>query len=128
MNPTANPNQRSCQQCSRKKIRCDKSQPCTNCSKSQLECIFPGSGRAPRRKKRPLKAELISRLNRLEDEIKGLREYTEEANRVNQRSCSENAVVSENAAGGQRGRLIVGNGYSRYVTHDALVNVEDQVG
>lgn len=88
----------------------------------------PDPGRAPRRKKRPLKAELISRLKRLEDEIKGLKESTEVANRVNWCLCSWNAVrLEENGAGGQRERLIFGGGFSRYVMHDALVNVEDQV-
>lgn len=99
MNPKANPPKRSFQQCCRK-IRCNKAHTCHNRSKPQLECIFPGPGCAPWRKKRTLKAEIISRLKRLEDEVKELRESTVETDRVNLCACSENAVVSENAAGG----------------------------
>ncbi|KAJ5724535.1 hypothetical protein N7493_006263 [Penicillium malachiteum] len=62
---------RSCHRYNQKKIRCSKNQPCDNCMcvKSSSECTFPGPGRAPRRRKRALKAELITRVENLEKEL-----------------------------------------------------------
>ncbi|KAL4961319.1 putative C6 transcription factor [Aspergillus stella-maris] len=59
---------RSCVTCRRRKVRCDKRNPCSNCVKANIECIFPPPGRAPRKVKRPPaeNAELLSRLRQLE--------------------------------------------------------------
>ncbi|KAJ6028742.1 hypothetical protein N7540_004318 [Penicillium herquei] len=61
---------RSCHRCNQKKIRCSKTQPCASCVKSGSECTFPGPGRAPRRRKRALKAELLARVRNLEQELR----------------------------------------------------------
>ncbi|KAL4922739.1 fungal-specific transcription factor domain-containing protein [Aspergillus aurantiobrunneus] len=59
---------RSCVTCRRRKVRCDKRFPCSNCVKAGAECIFPPPGRAPRKAKRsPAEnTELMSRLRQLE--------------------------------------------------------------
>ncbi|KAL4871613.1 hypothetical protein BDV12DRAFT_25112 [Aspergillus spectabilis] len=59
---------RSCVTCRRRKVRCNKRSPCSNCTKAGIECIFPSPGRAPRRVKRPPaeNTELLSRLRQLE--------------------------------------------------------------
>lgn len=61
--------QRSCVTCRRRKVRCDKRSPCSNCVKGGVDCIFPPPGRAPRKVKRqPAEnAELLSRLRQLEN-------------------------------------------------------------
>ncbi|KAL4735590.1 fungal-specific transcription factor domain-containing protein [Aspergillus similis] len=61
---------RSCHRCSQKKIRCSKSCPCESCSKSGSKCVFPGPGRAPRRKLRPLKGELVSQAQSLAEQTR----------------------------------------------------------
>ncbi|KAL4741879.1 fungal-specific transcription factor domain-containing protein [Aspergillus similis] len=60
---------RSCVTCRRRKVRCNKRSPCSNCVRAGVECIFPPPGRAPRRLKRPPaeNAELLSRLRQLEN-------------------------------------------------------------
>lgn len=63
---------RSCVTCRRRKVRCNKRSPCSNCVKAGTDCIFPPPGRAPRRSKRPPDAELVSRLRRLEGVIEHL--------------------------------------------------------
>lgn len=66
-------NSRSCVTCRRRKVRCNKRTPCSNCAKAGIECVFPAPGRAPRKPRRPQDAELLSRLRRLEgviDQIK----------------------------------------------------------
>ena len=69
---------RSCVTCRRRKVRCNKRSPCSNCVKAGIDCIFPPPGRAPRKSKRPPDAELLSRLRRLEGVIQHLSEKTGE--------------------------------------------------
>lgn len=122
---------RSCQRCNQKKIRCDKAEPCEKCFKSNSEYVFPGPGRAPRRKKRPLKAELVSRLKLLENEIG----HSKEGGGPAPRPASSPATSHEFPGAGltqdmrtttysQRGQLMPkGN----YVTHEALLGIGHQV-
>ncbi|GAO13722.1 hypothetical protein UVI_02018210 [Ustilaginoidea virens] len=81
MTPVLNP--RSCVTCRRRKVRCDKQKPCSNCRRAQITCIFPAPGRAPRqtRPKDPnappktpghREAELIQRLKKLEGIVEEL--------------------------------------------------------
>ncbi|TVY83486.1 Bikaverin cluster transcription factor bik5 [Lachnellula suecica] len=71
---------RSCVTCRRRKVKCDKTVPCSNCAKAGSQCVFPAPGRAPRRPRAGGKvvsereAELLKRLRRLEgvvDELSG---------------------------------------------------------
>jgi hypothetical protein len=71
---------RSCVTCRRRKVKCDKQVPCSNCTKAGSQCVFPAPGRAPRRPRAGGKvvsereAELLKRLRRLEgvvDELSG---------------------------------------------------------
>ena len=59
-------NARSCVTCRRRKVKCDKKHPCSNCAKARIQCIFPSPGRAPRKPKKPPEADLADRLRRLE--------------------------------------------------------------
>ncbi|KAJ5721454.1 uncharacterized protein N7483_009388 [Penicillium malachiteum] len=61
---------RSSYRCNQKKIRCSKTQPCDSCVRSRSVCTFPGPGRAPRRRKGALKAELIARVRNFEQELR----------------------------------------------------------
>ncbi|KAK4239317.1 fungal-specific transcription factor domain-containing protein [Achaetomium macrosporum] len=86
--PTAAPssalNPRSCVTCRRRKVRCDKHMPCSNCRRAQIPCIFPAPGRAPRRPRpkdpnAPAKQpsserelELMKRLRKLEGIVEEL--------------------------------------------------------
>ena len=70
--PTIGTNPRSCTTCRKRKVRCDKKHPCSNCNKAGIECIFPRPGRAPRRSKKPPDSELLARLRRLEGVVQSL--------------------------------------------------------
>lgn len=87
IDPTVEPssilNPRSCVTCRRRKVRCDKRMPCSNCRKARISCIFPAPGRAPRRPRprdpnAPPKqtsereVELIKRLRKLEGIVEEL--------------------------------------------------------
>ncbi|KAK4166325.1 fungal-specific transcription factor domain-containing protein [Cladorrhinum sp. PSN259] len=77
-------NPRSCVTCRRRKVRCDKHMPCSNCRRAQIPCIFPAPGRAPRRPrpkdpnappKQPSserEQELMKRLRKLEGIVEEL--------------------------------------------------------
>lgn len=42
------PKLRSCVICRRRKVRCDKVSPCSNCRRANIACIFPSNDRPPR--------------------------------------------------------------------------------
>ncbi|TVY50582.1 Bikaverin cluster transcription factor bik5 [Lachnellula cervina] len=69
---------RSCVTCRRRKVKCDKQVPCSNCTKAGSQCVFPAPGRAPRRPRAGGKvvsereAELLKRLRRLEGVVEEL--------------------------------------------------------
>lgn len=70
--PEASPNPRSCVTCRRRKVRCNKHHPCSNCIKAKIECVYPSPGRAPRKSKKPRDTELLARLRNLENIVKNL--------------------------------------------------------
>ncbi|KAK3173785.1 hypothetical protein OEA41_007117 [Lepraria neglecta] len=65
-------NSRSCVTCRKRKVKCDKRHPCSNCNRAAIECVFPGPGRAPRRSRKPPDTELLARLRRLEGVVQSL--------------------------------------------------------
>ena len=84
--PSAELNPRSCVTCRRRKVRCDKLMPCTNCRRALVPCIFPAPERAPRRPRRKdpsailtkphqsseREIELLKRLRKLEGIVEEL--------------------------------------------------------
>jgi hypothetical protein len=72
-NGTSNPpngfsNPRSCVTCRRRKVRCNKQQPCSNCVSHRMLCEFPSFNRQKRRRKvdKPKEDVLLQQLRRLE--------------------------------------------------------------
>jgi hypothetical protein len=63
---------RSCLICYRRKIKCDKTLPCANCSKTGSNCVYPELVRQPRKPHRATIVQLNDRINRLEKTIIGL--------------------------------------------------------
>ncbi|CAI4218850.1 unnamed protein product [Parascedosporium putredinis] len=76
----------SCVICRRRKVKCDRSDPCANCVRAGIDCHFPVTGRIPKRSRDPAawrtpaqkQAELISRLRRLETVVTELTAQVEE--------------------------------------------------
>ena len=46
--PAPAPKLRSCAICRRRKVRCDKQSPCSNCRRANIACVFPSTDRPPR--------------------------------------------------------------------------------
>lgn len=149
--PTPNP--RSCITCRRRKVKCDKKQPCSNCLRAKIECIFPGPGRAPRKSRKPPDAELLDRLRRLEGVVQNLNaqveEHEQEAaererdNDSRQGSLSDHcfgtgngglkesaSVAVDNSVEGLEsrfGRLVVEKGRSRYINNSFWASLNNEV-
>jgi hypothetical protein len=71
------------------KVRCDRRHPCAPCTRNDAECVFPISGRIPRRghdfnASAQKKAELLGRLRRLEAMVGGLSSQVEHAEAADQ--------------------------------------------
>lgn len=99
-------NSRSCVTCRRRKVKCDKRFPCSNCAKAGSECIFPAPGRAPRKPRQGGKvvsereAELLKRLRRLEGVVEELSGQVElEAARQSPSSENSSAHKDGDSAG-----------------------------
>ncbi len=102
--PALNP--RSCVTCRRRKVRCDKQMPCSNCRRGQIPCIFPAPGRAPRQQKpkdpnAPIKntsqreVELVKRLRKLEGIVEELSGQIEVEPGSSRHAASESPRVSQ---------------------------------
>ncbi|KAF4998326.1 hypothetical protein FGRMN_3206 [Fusarium graminum] len=65
--PLLNP--RSCVTCRRRRVRCDKTMPCSNCRRAQSDCMYPAPGRAPRQMQAQMRAPLPSSSGQSESEV-----------------------------------------------------------
>lgn len=150
--PTPNP--RSCVTCRRRKVKCDKKNPCSNCVRAKIDCVFPGPGRAPRKSRKPPDAELLERLRRLEGVVTSLNAQVEgheqeAAERQRERTgstaaqdeCQYESTLpgpTQSAPTGPTddslqglenrfGRLVVENGRSRYINNSFWANLNTEV-
>lgn len=93
----------NCVSCRRRKVRCDRHQPCAPCTRNKLECVFPTSGRLPRRSRVGdhsvrKQVELVGRLRRLEAMVGGLSSQVENAAGINQSDHDVESSASEPTA------------------------------
>lgn len=56
----------ACSLCARRKVKCDKGEPCSNCLKAHALCIYEAPA-SPRPRKRAADEELLARLARYEE-------------------------------------------------------------
>ena len=64
---------RSCYGCNSKKIRCDKTEPCSSCAKAGRSCVYPPLGPRKRRAKVTIMADMASRISTLEKSVEKAR-------------------------------------------------------
>ncbi|KAL2207101.1 hypothetical protein CC79DRAFT_1289477 [Sarocladium strictum] len=88
----------SCVNCRRRKLRCDRHEPCANCVRSKIDCHFPVTGRIPRRSRQPAtspaqkQSELLGRLRRLEAVV------TELSGQIEDGTIGSSSATSEDTA------------------------------
>jgi hypothetical protein len=56
----------SCDICARRKVKCDRLSPCSNCSKAESECVYGTPVPSQRHRKRPADEDLLSKLREYE--------------------------------------------------------------
>jgi len=59
-------NYRPCHKCHQRKIRCDKREPCSPCSRSNVQCAYPPPDQRIKRPRKTTMAKVASRLSDLE--------------------------------------------------------------
>jgi hypothetical protein len=93
-------------------VRCDRRHPCAPCTRNKTGCVFPVSGRIPRRDREanyphpPVQkqAELSGRLRRLEAMVGGLSSQVENAALLNHGSQSlESSAIRASTASSESG-------------------------
>lgn len=58
--------ERSCVICHRRKVRCDKQAPCSQCSRGGYTCLYPQTGPPVRRVRKTTITDVASRISELE--------------------------------------------------------------
>ena len=144
---TQNLKAHACSLCQRRKVKCDRREPCKNCVKARVECVFRAPAAQRRRHRKPAEVTLLARLNRYEELLKGfgvsietINGDTEIVNRV------ENIVIGNESPTGQsqenparlpvkrhqaeptveRGEIVVRNGKTRYLENKLWTHLSDE--
>ncbi|KAK4866232.1 hypothetical protein LT330_008573 [Penicillium expansum] len=136
----------SCMECRRKKVRCNKKQPCSACLKANEDCVFPEYDPHPRKRKRRVNTELLSRLGKLEDLVQtmstniygGIEQHDDGGPDGNENNGSEllqhgtystpkSSVTKHTLANDVLDRLVVNKERSRYVSNEFWVMLSDEI-
>ena len=135
-NPTQYP--LSCTHCRQRKIKCDKKHPCSPCSRSNLNCVFPERARHPKKKSAGSKAtndELMRRLGRMEELIEKMKVEGKDFNGkkvVEDDSTSPDTSLSrrtsEARSPGSNGPDPVEDGMSRFIGTNFWRSLSSEVG
>ncbi|KAI1630144.1 fungal-specific transcription factor domain-containing protein [Exophiala viscosa] len=121
---------RSCVACRRRKIRCDRDQPCSYCTKLHLQCVYPGPDQAG--KKQP-ETQLLSRLERIETSLLRLESRIAnvptpeipESTRPDPFSHQGTPSGTQLTANSTTGRLVSEQGDTRYVTSSFWADLDE---
>lgn len=126
-----------CVTCQRRKVRCDRNNPCTRCLRSGQECKQPEAFRAPRRPPRKQQANVLDRVRQLEDSLEQVRHLVSHVPQVKAKSDEvgggvevrvEEVEIKQEKVEDSLGRLIIEEERSRYVSGSAWANLANQVG
>lgn len=64
--------ERSCIRCHERKVRCNRTVPCSACTKADAQCRYPGPEKTNRRSQRGKQTQLYARLDKLERLLRGI--------------------------------------------------------
>ncbi|KEF52879.1 uncharacterized protein A1O9_11297 [Exophiala aquamarina CBS 119918] len=123
---------RSCIACRRRKIKCDREQPCAYCVKIRVQCVYPAS---EKESKRPADDDVSARLKRIEKSLARLEASFLSESSPRPREESQDAATKETpnqevnntqSTPGGSGRLVVEEGDTRYVSGSFWAELEDE--
>lgn len=119
----------SCVTCRRRKVRCDRRAPCSNCAAGSIECHYPPSNRAPRRshdhaaalkraEEKHRSVELLERIRRLEGILETLNVQVPLEPSGKERSSSGDAPKESTAGIDRSGTHDAETGESKILAYD----------
>ena len=134
-------NSRSCVTCRHRKVRCGRSNPCSNCVKAGIDCVFPTARRESR--KAP-DAELVARLKGLESALGRLvndhpggqqghdppsaaHGYSDGCHWNSSPTDGNSSARCSEPVGKNLGRFLVNEGQTQYVSESFWANTCDEV-
>lgn len=103
----------NCINCRRRKVRCDRLDPCSSCSKLSLDCHYPVSGRVARRNRAPTtwesshkkQTDLLQRVQKLEAIV------TELATQMSPDGHDSGEPEFGQLLANEQGKIRIGNGF-----------------
>ncbi|KAI8632124.1 hypothetical protein F5Y19DRAFT_423436 [Xylariaceae sp. FL1651] len=140
---------RSCVLCRQRKVKCDRRQPCSNCTRAGTTCVHPpGAGRAAKRPRQnqAIDAKILDRLSQLEATIRRLQQETKELeadSHATSKASSHHASSRPSQArdsgdlttdasptttvNEELGRLVVEESQSRYVSNVMWADLTESI-
>ena len=123
----------TCVTCARRKVKCDKQNPCSACRKARLQCTYQTP--TPRRRKRKPVEDIQDRLDRYERLLKtnNLLPASDDNKQSPGRSRSDGPPSPSSTPGGasgpqsRTGTLLAGSGKTRYVDSNIWSNLSDDL-
>lgn len=122
----------TCVTCARRKVKCDKIAPvCSTCRKARLECVYQEP--APRKRKRKPADDIHERLEQYEKILKqhGLLPGEEESAKPSPEDNEDAFYMNQQKwwpfGGSSGGKLVGGQGKSRYIDSNIWRNLGDEV-
>ncbi|EXJ90761.1 hypothetical protein A1O1_03865 [Capronia coronata CBS 617.96] len=132
----------SCIRCFERKVKCDKQNPCSNCVKSKVECVFRVPPAPRRRKRRPPEEILLARLKKCEELLQTMGVDVDSSSTptispatTNDAQTSASQLGAEptysrhglfTAPGSNSGQLIVDRGKSRFIENNLWTSVSTE--
>ncbi|KAI9727227.1 MAG: hypothetical protein M1834_008487 [Cirrosporium novae-zelandiae] len=142
----------ACASCQRRKVKCDREWPCSTCVKTNVECIFRALATPNRRKRSPQEVNLRAQIRQYEELLRNLgvridvvgskvadpdkaellggpfvpSSQAPESPKEKPQGQSKAEYIS--SPGLKSDKLIVGRGWSRYVTSNLWKALSDEVG
>ena len=105
----------ACVSCQKRKVKCDRRDPCVHCTKMDIPCVASNPA-PPRRRKRKTESDLLHRVKRCEDMLTtrdgGTNTPEDDDGGDNVTSHLPAEPLSEET---YKGNLIVDNGHARFV-------------
>ena len=125
--------ERSCLRCHERKVRCDRSMPCTTCIRANTPCQYPGPGRIQRRpaQKSTQRVGVGTRLEMLERAITAINQNSspDQTSRLSPALLPTNTLRSAAPESAPTEGFLVKNGTStRYVNELLFSRVVAKVG
>ncbi|KAL6230321.1 hypothetical protein BDW75DRAFT_234484 [Aspergillus navahoensis] len=116
----------ACTICRQRKVKCDRRQPCSNCTRADAQYVFPpGLGHAPKRARKAVEARLLARLSGLESVVKRMEQQLPDAtSRTASQLCPDG---HDSKFEQQFGRLVIDEMQSYYVSSVPWSQLGDEI-